>query len=203
MNLWVWCHITRMRLPAFIFVSALALATAGRAASLDLASLPDFQSSKYKAGPYITAAAHLQEMGRESACQALLEAAQTDRESRQIIVLCRLLFTKRSSSEFRPPLIGGVFFLGDTDYPDWPLEPIEVVDGVPFLITQGYVLAGLPELADDYLRYCMANCDWSTVPFREATAKQKRDALAKLVASSKWKRPLDTYERDYLSAQIN
>jgi hypothetical protein len=169
---------------------------------LDLASLPDLQSAKYKAGPYITTAARLQEMGREPACQALLQAAHTNRESQQIIVLCRMLFTKRSSSEFRRPLIGGAHFFGDTDYPHWPLEPIELVDGVPFLITQGYVLGGVPEPADAYLQYCMTNCDWSTIRFREPTAKQKRDALVKLVASSKWKRPLDSYERAFLWAQI-
>ena len=191
-----------MRLPAFIFVSVLAVAASGGAASLDFDSLPELQSSKYNARPYITAAARLQEMGRESACQALLQAAQTNRESRQIIVLCRMLFTKRSGSEFRRPRIGGAHFLGGTDYPDWPLEPIELVDGVPFLITRGYSLGGLAEQADAYLRYCMTNCNWSTIWFRELTAEQKRDALAKLVASSKWKQPLDTYERDFLSAQI-
>ncbi len=191
-----------MRLPSFIFVTVFALTISGCAASLDLASLPDPQSAKYKAGPYISTAARLQEMRREAACQALLQAAKTSRENQQIIVLCRMLFTKRSGSEFRRPLIGGARFFGATDYPHWPLEPIELVDGVPFLITQGYVLAGVPEPAHAYLQYCMANCDWSTIRFREPTVTQKRGALAKLVASRKWKRPLDTYERDFLSAQI-
>jgi hypothetical protein len=192
-----------MKILASLFLAVLAFAFSSCAGSLDLASLPDLQSAKYKVSPYITAAARLQEMGRESACQVLLEAAQTNRESRQIIVLCRMLFSKRSGSEFRRPMIGGAHFLGGTDYPDWPFEPIELVDGVPFLITHGYVLGGVAEPADTYLRYCMTNCDWSTIRFRELTAKQKRDALEKLVASSKWKQSLDTYERDFLSAQID
>jgi hypothetical protein len=194
--------VTRMKVPASIFGVALALTLSGCASSLDLASLPDLPGANYKVTAYITAAARLQKMGREPACQTLLQAAQTNRESQQIIVLCRMLFTQRSTSEFRRPLIGGAHFFGDTDYPHWPLEPIELVDGVPFLITQGYVLGGVPESADAYLQYCMTNCDWSTARFREPTAKQKRDALAKLVTSSKWKRPLDTYERGFLSAQI-
>ena len=32
--------------------------------------------------------------------------------------------------------------------------------------------------------------------------QQERDALAKLIASPKWKRPLEAREQDYLSAQI-
>jgi len=191
-----------MKILAALFLVELALVFSCFAGSLDLASLPDLHSDEYKVGPYMTAAARLQEMGRESACQTLLPLAQTNRESRQIIVLCRMLFCKRGTSEFRRPQIGGARFLGDTDYPDWPLEPIELVDGVPFLITHGYNLSGVPEASDAYLQYCMTNCDWSTIRFREPTAQQKRDALTKLVASSKLKQPLNTYERDFLSAQI-
>lgn len=170
----------------------------------EFSSLPRIWNGKYKAAPYVRAAARLQEMGREAACQKLLRAAQTynQEQEEQIIVLCRMLFTKRATSEFRRPMIGAASFFGSTDYADWPLEPIELVDGVPFLITRGYLLKGEAEPAESYLRHCMTNCDWSTVPFREPTAKQIRDALDKLLASGKWKRPLDTYEREFLSAQI-
>jgi hypothetical protein len=206
------CGIMRNKLPAFIFALVSVTAVSGcRAAVLpasecgglrELASLPDLNSGHYKASVYITAAARLQEMGRESACQALSQAAQTHRNNQQVIVLCRMLFTKRGNSEFRRPMIGGACFLGDTDYPDWPLEPIELVDGLPFLITQGYILFGWPEPAEAYLLYCMANCDWTTTHFRELTATEERNALAKLLASNKWKRPLTFHEWVFLWAQI-
>jgi hypothetical protein len=114
-----------------------------------------------------------------------------------------MLFMRRSSAEFRRPSIGAAQFLGDTDYSDWPLEPIEVVDGVPFLITRGYMILGLREPADSYLRYCMANSDWNCAHFREPSTKQKRDGLCKLLASTKWKRSLNTEEREFLSAQLD
>ncbi len=191
-----------MRLPAFICATVVALAVSVAAASFDLASLPDLQQGKYKVGPYITAAARLQDLGRDSACRILLQAAQTNRESKQIMVLCRMLFTQRLASEFRRPRIGAGRFLGGTDFHDWPLEPIELVDAVPFLITKGYNLGGLAELSDDYLCYCMTDCDWNIVRFHEPAVEQKNDALAKLVSSSKWKRPLDSDEVGFLSAQI-
>src|SRR6266850_2022649 len=179
-----------MKTSVTTLIAASAFAASCHAASLDTSLLPDFRGGKYKVGPYITAAAKLQEMGRESACQTLLQAAQTNQHGRQIIVLCRMLFTNRGPSEFRRPQIGGARFIAGTDYPDWPLEPIELVEGYPFLITQGYTVAGVPERADTYVNYCVTNCDWSTFRFHEPTPQQKRDALASIVASSKWKRPL-------------
>src|SRR5258707_376899 len=127
--------------------------TSGCDQSSDLASLPSFHGRQYAVAPYLRSAVRLQSMGRDEACKALLASKDDD----QVFVLCRMLFTKRGASEFRRPLIGGALFLGTTDYADWSLEPIELVDGIPFLITQGYILAGVPEAAGSYLRYCMAN----------------------------------------------
>jgi len=201
-----------MKHPASTFALVLVVAVSGCRGSvvpvsdclgsLQLASLPDLNSGRYKASVYISAAALLQEMGRKSACQALSQAGENHQNNQQVVVLCRMLFTERANSEFRRPKIGGASFLGDTDYPDWPLEPIELVDGVPFLITQGYLVFGWPEPADEYLRYCMANCDWNTTRFREPTVTEKRNALGKLLASEKWRRPLNAEERRFLSAQI-
>jgi hypothetical protein len=112
-----------------------------------------------------------------------------------------MLFTRRTV-EFRRPYIGAASFFGGTSYPDWPLEPIEVVDGIPFLITQGYMLGGKAEPAQSYLRWCMANCDWSTVQYKSMSAQEGLDALAKLIGSSKWKRPLHPYEKEFLAAQV-
>ncbi len=168
----------------------------------ELAALPDLNSGCYKVSAYISAAIRLQDMGRELACRALLQAAQTDRMNRQIVVLCRILFIKRGAGEFRRPWIGQAIFLGSTDYPDWPLEPVECVDGVPFLITRGYIVFGWPEPAESYLRHCMASCDWNTARMREPTDAEKGAALGKLLASKKWRRPLDAEERRFLSAQI-
>jgi hypothetical protein len=180
----------------------IALVAAGHTASLDVASLPSLQQQGFKVTPYVQAAAALQDMGRDAACQALSRAAETNEANQQIIILCRMLFTARGTNEFRRPGIGMPQCIGGSDYLDWSLEPIELVDGIPFAIAQGYSGGGRPESAQDYLHYCIANCAWSPVHFRDPTGKEKRDALAKLVASGKWKRPLYASEREFLSAQI-
>jgi hypothetical protein len=164
--------------------------------------LPDWQMGRFKIAPYLQVAAELQGMGREAACQRLLEVARTHQEENQVIVLCRMLFQKRDPSEFRRPWIGAPSFFGGTDIKDWPLEPIEVIDGIPFLITRGYRLAGSPEPAESYLRMCMTECDWNPLPFTEPTPKRLKDALEKLTSSARWKRPLDGNEKEFLSAQI-
>jgi hypothetical protein len=129
--------------------------------------------------------------------------AQDRNVETQVIILCRMLFTQRPGADFRRPMIGGASFFGGTDYADWPLEPIELVDGIPFLITRGYFIAGLAERDEGYLRYCETNCDWSGFRYTTKNESQKRDALSKLLASPKWKTPLDTYGRQFFTEQID
>ena len=166
----------------------------------DVAALPDISGGQFKAIPYIRAASHLQEMGRVRACHALKWATMRYSQSQQLIVLCRMLFTKRGNSEFEGPLPGAARFLGGTDSKDWPLQPIELVDGIPFAIVDGY--PDRPESSHSYLYDCMLHCDWSKNRFREPTMQQERASLAGLITSPKWKRPLEAREREYLSAQI-
>lgn len=173
------------------------------------ASLPPINSVKarsYKVAPYLREARRLQAIGREAACQELLKAAAqapTCEQDEQIIILCRMLFTKRPGSEFRCPMLGAPACLGQTDYCEWPLEPIEILDSIPFLIVRGYMLGGEPEPASCYLRYCLTDCDWSSTAFQERTPKELRSALDKLLSSPTWKQPLDEYDRAFLSDQID
>ena len=169
---------------------------------IPLEELPPFEDGTFKSAPYIRAAAALQALGRKRACRQMMAWAKRDRNAEQLFVLCRMLFTRRGASEFRRPMIGGAVFLAGTTYNDWRLEPIELVDGVPFVIVRGHMLAGQPESPESYFEYCMANCDWSTFQYREQTPSQMRAALAKLLASPKWKRPLDQHEREGLEKQV-
>jgi len=120
----------------------------------------------------------------------------------EVFILCRMLFTERPGSAFRGPMIGGASFFGGTQNTDWPRVPIELVDGIPFLITGGYVLAGRAETPSNYLEYCETNCDWSRFRFKNKTSTDKLSALDKLVTSPKWKQPLEYYEKQFLSNQI-
>ena len=76
-----------------------------------------------------------------------------------------------------------------------------MVDGVPFLITRGYRLGGEPEPAEKYLMYCIQQCDWNDGRFKPKTEQEKRKALDKLLASTKWKAQLNEREEAFLSSQ--
>lgn len=98
----------------------------------------------------------------------------------QVILLCRMLFQAKPDSDFRRPLLGQPMFIGGTRINDWPLEPIALVDNVPFLVTKGYILGGLPESAEKYLEYCLKECDWSTQNYGGCTPKKLAFALSKI-----------------------
>jgi hypothetical protein len=113
-----------------------------------------------------------------------------------------MLFTAKPKGEFRLPALGLAHCIGETPFEEWPLIPIAVVDGVPFVVVKGYALAGSPESALKYVRYCLKECDWSTTEFKPKSAEEKQKALKKLLESRTWKNPLTDYDRAFLSAQI-
>ncbi len=162
-----------------------------------------FEGADYHSLVYVKEAVRLQELGRDAASLELKKMARTAGQDHLAFVLCRMLFIRRGDAEFRRPRLGGASFLGATDYPDWPLEPIEIVDGIPFLVVTGYMLGGLPELAIDYVDYCLKSCDWNPARYEKPTRSQKREALAWVIASPKWKSPLSPGEREYLSVQLD
>ena len=196
-----------MKIRASFLLVMLAIALAGCAShkpdtNVSVSELPSIQTGHYKVAPYLRAAVALQSVGHAAALERLHAMAQNRDADARVIILCRMLFTPRPGSEFRRPRIGAASFFGGTDYSDWPLEPIELVDGVPFLITRGYMLNGVAELDEWYLGYCEKSCDWSSFRYTIQSESQKQDALNQLLASPKWKTPLDTNEGQFFSDQI-
>jgi hypothetical protein len=166
---------------------------------ISYADLPDMQDwERYRVDPYIRMAVQLQRSGPEAAEQRLLNMAVDDRA----VVLCRMLFVARPHGSFLRAEIGGASFPGGTSYSDWLLEPITLVDGVPFLVVHGYTLAGVPEDPRRYVRYCLRACDWNPYRYRLRTSEEKHRALEKLLASPQWKRPLEIDEERFFAAQI-
>jgi hypothetical protein len=168
----------------------------------DLLKLPD--EDDYKVDPYLRAAQSLQAMGEEKACKLLADLAvkQTRSETRTV-TLCRMLFKAKSGGAFRRPLLGGPCFLaGGADANDWPLEPITIVDGVPFRVVRGYRLAGEAESSASYLVYCLTECEWNDFKFKPKSLKEKKKALESLLMSPKLKGKLKDGDKDFLEAQI-
>jgi len=180
---------------------------------IHMSGLPSIEEDLYKVDPCIDAAVALQQLGREKAIVQLHKMAGSRHPwpAQRVTILCRMLFTNKSGSLFRSPVLGYPYFL-DSDnslFPpqerseaEWPLVPIELVDGVPFLVVRLYWLNGLPERDEDYLRYCEMNCAWSSFRYSLKTAQEKQDALNKLINSPKWKSPLDEKARAFLANQL-
>ena len=191
-----------------LFSSVLAMPSrpvygAGPPFSVLLTNLPEFYDGRgYKVDPYIKAAIALQGVDPQTRAQALLDFAKDEKHGRNAIILCRMLFSQKPDREFRRARIGTPDFLGGTNYPDWPLEPIRLVFGVPFLVTRGYHPRGVPEPAESYVRYCLTNCEWTALHFAPKTAKQKEDSLATLIASPRWHGVLTAPELAFLTDQI-
>lgn len=161
------------------------------------------EDNSYRVDPYIAAAAAFQAEPKTAAdtLKKLIKDADGD-DKDQAFILCRMLFTAKPKGEFRPPLLGAPSFLGVMDDKGWPLDPIELVDGVPFLVVTGFFGGGDPESASQYLDYCLKECDWTTEKYKPKEKEAKEKALAKLQADKRWKRELTKEEKEYLGSQI-
>ncbi|HEX3314924.1 MAG TPA: hypothetical protein VHR72_08545 [Gemmataceae bacterium] len=167
--------------------------------SNDLKDLPTFR--EFRSDPFIAAAIKLQAAGKKDGMKRLLELAKSPRGGTGAIVLCRMLFTAKPMKGFRRPGLGEPLFLGAFTYSGWQLEPIEIVDGVPFWIVGGYELGGLPEAPESYAKYCIDNCAWQETKFEKRSAAQKRAAFEKLIDRPKLRLTFD--EMKILRSQIN
>jgi hypothetical protein len=156
----------------------------------------------YKVKSFLDTAIALQSMGQAEACKYMLSVAQKNSEADQIAILCRMLFRARVFGDFRRPEIGLPSLAGCTRMNDWPMEPIEVVDGTPFLIAKGYAVFGTKGSQEIYLRYCIENCEWNTYRFHKKTDSELKAALNKLIHSPKWNCPLQDEDVKFFTNQI-
>ncbi|MBN2363840.1 hypothetical protein JXL83_06890 [candidate division WOR-3 bacterium] len=157
---------------------------------------------EYRCEQYIVLAQYVQSLGNNEAIAALREYAAANEESEKIIILTRMLFKPKDNTSLRRPLIGGAIFFGNTDYEDWPSEPIEIINGVPFLITMGYCLGGSPETSLQYLEYCAENGEWNEYSYSLKTEEEMSEALNILLSSPKWNEPLSESEVLFFENQI-
>lgn len=192
---------TLMKSRILIQILLVVWAGKGLAAAFDISLI---SGHDYKVDNYIRAAMSLQAIGQEAACQTLLGMHTNGILDKNVFALCRMLFTQRGTNEFRAPLRHGFGDYLAERREDWPLNPIELVDGIPFCIAvmDGWSGAGPSESSEEYVRYCMTKCDWSTHAFHVVTAKQKSDALAKLLSLKQVRQPVSEIAKKFFAAQI-
>ena len=130
-------------------------------------------------------------------------AIQEMRQREGIILLCRMLFAAKPGGKFRRPGLGFPHFICYGNAQRGLLEPIEIVDGVPFLMVMGYTVGGLPEFPDAYLKYCIEGCDWNPMKYGLKTAVEKQQSLDKLIGYLRSQGNVREDDRKFLSSQIN
>ncbi len=174
----------------------------------DLPPVLHDSGEKYRVDPYLQAAVSLQAMDSERALKNLKALAERDDDAR-VIVLCRMLFAElRPGTVFSRPVLGSPHFVGgEPDWNDrvhrgWPLEPIELVDGVPFLVVRGYVLGGKGVSSWGYLAYCIQNCGWSQYRYKPKSLDEKKAALKTFLSLPKVKGRLDDADIRLLETQL-
>ena len=110
--------------------------------------------------------------------------------NQKICLLCRLIFVASNpTNSLRAPMLGVPGLLPSISQcpSDWPYMPFAIVDEIPFSMTDGYSLFGHPELARDYLVYCVSNAVLRTKPYPEPTVNAASNALEKLFISASWR----------------
>jgi hypothetical protein len=181
------------------------------------------QTEAFRSKPYIELAAMLQSMPRSEAENLLIERAASGKCDEQVVILCSMLFVDKNGSPFpgksgmglfskytSPKNINNQYGLGATRSGDWANWPIQIIDGVPFLVAAEHNasfadmwLASAPSpLAPVYLQYCLSQGTWTSEHFTVADLTTRQRALNALVKSPIWKRALNDDEIKYLTYQI-
>jgi hypothetical protein len=118
-----------------------------------------------------------------------------------------MLFTPGKEKSYTGPIIGAPVYLDDflreKSKDRWPLEPMELVDGVPFLIVYGYISGGPLErgVGKEFVDWFAKHWRWTEVKYGPRTVMQKEAALEKLFRSKRWLEPLTAHDKEFLAFQ--
>ena len=151
---------------------------------------------QFRSAPYMQVAHLLQQLPGDRRRKLLTSWTKDYQE--QLFILCRMLFENEEG--FRRPGLGGPIFVDGGKIADWPLEPITLIDNVPFVVVRGYVLGGRPESIKSYLGYCFEKCQWSNRDYSKFDQKVLNAALSKLLIDKKEK--LSQNSSEFLAMQV-
>ena len=174
-------------LSLHLVVALLAFSSMHLSAADDMQILkdaPPISASLYRADYLIRAVNHLRKLGREEALRALKNyAKQTEhQENEKIFLICRCLF--KNPRGWKQPILGRPSPLIVSDNTrKFPLFPLAIKNGVPFLIVEGYELQGSPELVDG----CMQLCGHLPLISEDMPETNLKEAAQRLVTSKEFK----------------
>lgn len=136
---------------------------------------------------YLKAAQELERMSKKEAVNKLESAAILNEKSQVLIILCRMLFTPKYGEKLRDPGVGmttlviGMIPINRLDQSKDFLDPVFLVNNIPFYISISTIFSGIPEPVSDYVHYCDTNGDWGKRKFKIATKHEMQVALKKFL----------------------
>jgi len=196
--------LTSRPIKLLLGVSVIFLATArvALAGEVDL-----LKGGAVNAATLAEAANRFITMGEPAAREALEYIAQTNAVERarspmeweaamevshRLGWLCQILWPAKPGSVRRAPGFGGLAYFEDRhDTGDWPLLPLAQVGPYYVVLSDSYILAGVPERAEDYLRRCEASGVFRTHTLPIPTRSEAERALKPLRTSAAWRRVWD------------
>ena len=96
--------------------------------------------------------------------------------------------TKVGSRPIRRPLFGALTLpYKSMPLSRWPKYPLAIQDGVAFVLSEGYMLGGMPEHPGQYIAHCRKHGTFRRTPFTIPDRPTASRALEKLLRSPRWK----------------
>jgi hypothetical protein len=102
--------------------------------------------------------------------------------------MCRILYEPKAKSPLRPPLFGSIH-LPTHSMPSarWPIFPLVHSGETYFVLSDNYIIAGVPEPVVDYLKYCQTYGAFRKNPVAVPDRTQARKDFTLLRQSDEWK----------------
>lgn len=154
-----------------------------------------FKARNYNSATLAEAANYYIELGEARAIKELKALEEDFGESmdrgfnrnERIGWVCRIVFQGTNGKPLRQPFYGALRLPYLTmPVERWPLFPVAESDGVFFVLSEGYMLAGVAERASDYIDYCSATGDFRAKKIKMPTQEEAVKAFDTLKKAKRW-----------------
>jgi hypothetical protein len=132
--------------------------------------------------------------GRERAVAELTERSKRSQGPGAIInpnvrtcLMARLIFEPKGKAPLREPRLGALNLpYMSMPVTNWPLIPFVQRNGVVFLLSESYRMAGKAETCESYLAYCVQTGRFRSAPYKVPTLDQAKETLRELLKTAQW-----------------
>lgn len=134
-------------------------------------SLPGFSGLRFNPRVLIAAVNHLQSAGTEESLKTLRDYWTIARQAPEysnpenILLVARILFVYADEQKGKPRLLLGQPDLEEPEDPTlFPVFPLCIHQGIPFLIIGGYRIGGEAQPPIEYVEWCSRHCELRSDP---------------------------------------